>query len=137
EGAVFPIDPRLRPEGISGLLASPIETYEAYFQGRAQLWEAQALTKSRPVSGPLQGEFAAWSRETWRRFGRRRDLFGQIRAMHARIVRERGGGDDLLEFKTGIGGLMELEFLTQALQMRHDVWETNTIRALAGLGKKG
>src|SRR5207245_2691256 len=42
-----------------------------------------------------------------------------------------------LEFKTGVGGLMELEFLAQALQMRHDVWEPNTARSLVLLGERG
>jgi len=136
EGIVFPLDARLRPEGVAGLLTIPLDSYEAYFQNRAQLWEAQALTKSRPISGPLQNEFARWSRQTWRRFGACDDLFEKIRAMHARIVRERSSSQDLLEFKTGSGGLMELEFLTQALQMRHNVWEPNTPRALTLLGER-
>lgn len=143
EGIVFPVDARLRPEGSSGLLALPLAGYEAYFKNRAQFWEAQALTKARPVSGPEQPDFAAWARETWRRFGARSDLFEKVRAMHARIVRERGVGSrgrgsagDALEFKTGAGGLMALEFLVQAHQMRHDVWEPNTVRALSSLGQK-
>jgi glutamine synthetase adenylyltransferase len=53
--------------------------------------------------------------------------------MHQRVVRERAGREDLLAFKTGVGGLMELEFHIQALQMRHAIWEPNTLRALAAL----
>jgi glutamate-ammonia-ligase adenylyltransferase len=57
--------------------------------------------------------------------------------MHGRVLRERAGEEALLAFKTGAGGLMELEFHTQALQMRHAVWEPNTLAALAALAAEG
>jgi glutamate-ammonia-ligase adenylyltransferase len=135
EGIVFPVDARLRPEGEAGLLAVPLESYRQYFRTRAQLWEAQALTKARAIGGPAQEAFMAWAREVWIEWGRREDLLPGIRRMHERVVRERGGG--LLAFKTGVGGLMELEFHTQALQMRHGVWEPNMVRALDALAAAG
>ncbi len=135
QGIVFPVDARLRPEGEGGLLAVSLAGYEAYFEKRAQLWEAQALTKSRPISGSQQREFAEAAQRIWRRFGAREDLFAEVAAMHARVVRERTGGDDLLDFKTGTGGLMQVEFFTQAHQMRGLVWETNTVAALAALAR--
>ena len=137
EGIVFPVDARLRPEGESGQLAAPLERYRQYFQDRAQLWEAQALTKARPIAGPGQGAFLEWARECWAGFGRRTDLLAGIRKMHERVVRERAGREGALAFKTGVGGLMELEFHTQALQMRHAIWEPNTVRALAALAGAG
>ena len=138
EGIVFPVDARLRPEGESGLLAVPLESYRQYFQGRAQLWEAQALTKARPIGGPGMPAFMEWARATWAGFARRGDdVLAGIREMHGRVVRERAGRDGLLAFKTGVGGLMELEFHTQALQMRHAIWEPNTVRALAALAHAG
>jgi glutamate-ammonia-ligase adenylyltransferase len=138
EGIVFPVDARLRPEGEAGLLAVPLDSYRRYFQTRAQLWEAQALTKARPVGGPGQAAFMAWAREAWAGFARRaEDVLPGIRQMHARVVRERAGPAGLLAFKTGLGGLMELEFHVQALQMRHGVWEPNTVRALAALAAAG
>ena len=133
EGIVFPVDARLRPEGEAGVLAVPLEAFDHYFQTRAQPWEAQALTKARPIGGPEQAAFAAWARETWSAFARRGDVLPGIRQMHARVVRERAGGEGSLAFKTGVGGLMELEFHVQALQMRHGVWEPNTLRAIAAL----
>jgi glutamate-ammonia-ligase adenylyltransferase len=136
EGIVFPVDARLRPEGEAGLLAVPIESYRRYFRMRARLWEAQALTKARPIGGPAQGAFMAWAREAWADFARREDVLPGIRRMHERVVRERGGAG-ALAFKTGVGGLMELEFHTQALQMRHGIWEPNTVRALASLAAAG
>ena len=137
EGILYPVDARLRPEGESGVLATPMETYRQYFKGRAQLWEAQALTKARPVAGPGQGEFAAWARAAWGEFARREDALPGIRRMHERVERERAGANPLVAFKTGRGGLMELEFHTQALQMRHGIWETNTVRAIEALAGAG
>jgi [glutamine synthetase] adenylyltransferase / [glutamine synthetase]-adenylyl-L-tyrosine phosphorylase len=137
EGIVFPVDARLRPEGESGQLAASIDRYAQYFKSRAHLWEAQALTKSRPVAGPHQAAFAEWARAAWSDFAKRADPLPAIREMHARVVRERSGSDPLLAFKTGIGGLMELEFHAQALQMRHTIWEPNTIHALIALAAAG
>ena len=139
EGLIFPVDARLRPEGNAGVLATPISTYEDYFQGRAQFWEAQALTKSRPICGPeeLRTAFSQFARATWERFGREQDAIAQVKAMHARVVRERASGDDLRDFKTGGGGLMEVEFCMQALQMHHGVWEQNTVAAMSALSAAG
>ena len=137
EGIVFPVDARLRPEGAAGVLAAPMESYRRYFRNRAQLWEAQALTKARPIGGPAQAEFLAWGQEIWAEFGRREDVLAGIRRMHERVVRERTGKDGLLEFKTGVGGVMELEFHVQGLQMRHGIWEPNTVCALGALSEEG
>lgn len=138
EGAVFPVDARLRPEGESGPLACPLDGFVAYFEkGRGQLWEAQALTKARPVTGPQQADWLEAARAIWRRFGQRENLFSEIAAMHRRVVEARAGENGLLEFKTGPGGLMQAEFYVQAQQMRAGLWEPNTIEALTALGKRG
>jgi glutamate-ammonia-ligase adenylyltransferase len=57
--------------------------------------------------------------------------------MLERIRRERGSGSDFLDFKTGTGGIIEGEFLVQALQMRENIWEPNWERALDQLGTRG
>jgi glutamate-ammonia-ligase adenylyltransferase len=135
EGRVFPMDARLRPDGEKGELAVTLEEWRDYFaRGRGQLWEAQSLTKARPVSGPAQQAWLAAAQEVWREHGRRQDLFPAIAAMLARIVEHRGG-DPVLDFKTGPGGLMHLEFFIQAHQMRAGVWEPNTLEALARIGQ--
>jgi glutamate-ammonia-ligase adenylyltransferase len=137
QGVIFRMDTRLRPEGDAGLLATPLAGYEAYFASpRAQMWEAQALTKARPVSGPQQAEALAVAQQAWREFGKRADVFAQTASMHERIVRERDG-EDQLNFKTGRGGLMQVEFFAQAHQMRAAVWEQNTVLALEALGAQG
>jgi glutamate-ammonia-ligase adenylyltransferase len=137
EGAIFPVDARLRPEGEAGLLVTSLAAYEAYYASpRAQMWEAQALTKARPVSGPQQAQALAAAQCAWREFGKREDVFEQAGSMLERIIRERGG-EDQLEFKTGRGGLMQLEFFTQAHQMKADIWQQNTPLALEALGNRG
>lgn len=136
EGRAFEIDARLRPEGKSGPLACSLPAFVEYFEGgRGQFWEAQALTKSRPISGPQQEEWLVAAQEIWRRFGDRPELAKEIAAMHERVVKERASGHDFRDFKTGSGGLMQAEFFAQAHQMRSGIWEPGTNAAFAKLGE--
>src|SRR5205814_4119075 len=90
EGSIWTLDARLRPDGEKGILSCSITAYEAYYQTRAQLWEAQALTRARPIAGPLQNDFMNLARDGWRAAGQRPDLFVQIDEMLQRIRRDRG-----------------------------------------------
>ncbi len=137
EGSVGTLDARLRPEGEKGNLASSLATYEAYYETRAQLWEIQALTRARPVAGTLQNQFMDLARRVWRKAGQRNDLFPQIAGMLQRIRQERGSAADLLDFKTGTGGVIEAEFLVQALQMRAGIWNPQTMATLDELATTG
>ena len=137
EGNIWALDARLRPEGEKGPVVCSLETFESYYAGRAQLWELQALTRARAVSGPLQNEFMAIAKAAWRRACQDAGLFMKIDDMVQRIRRERGSGSDFLDLKTGAGGIIEAEFLVQALQMRANIWEPNWERAVDGLHKRG
>lgn len=137
EGSIAALDARLRPEGEKGNLACPLAAYEAYYETRAQLWEAQALTRARALTGPAQEEFMDVARRVWRQAAQRDDLFAQINGMLHRIRHERGSAADLLDFKTGTGGVIEAEFLIQALQMRASIWNPKTIGALHELTARG
>ena len=64
-------------------------------------------------------------------------LFIKIDDMLERIRRERGSGSDFLDLKTGAGGIIEAEFLVQALQMRANIWEQNWERAVDRLHEHG
>ena len=130
EGNIWPLDARLRPEGEKGPLVCSLETYEWYYANRAQPWELQALTRARPISGPLQKQFMAGAQRAWRQAGRAADLFARIDNMLERIRRDRGSGSDFADLKTGRGGIIEAEFLVQALQMRKNIWEQNWMRAV-------
>jgi glutamate-ammonia-ligase adenylyltransferase len=114
-------------------LVAPLAAYESYYRERAQLWEIHALTRARPISGPLQDAYLDVVKRIWRDVGRQSDLFAKIDNMLERIRRERGTGSDFLDFKTGSGGMIEAEFLVQALQMRSGIWEPNWQRAVRAL----
>jgi glutamate-ammonia-ligase adenylyltransferase len=133
EGNIWALDTRLRPEGENGPLVCSLQTYQSYYANRAQLWEMQALTRARAIGGPLKDEFMELSKTAWRRASRDPELLVKIDSMLERIRRERGSGSDFLDLKTGRGGIIEAEFLVQALQMREDIWQPNWERALDGL----
>jgi [glutamine synthetase] adenylyltransferase / [glutamine synthetase]-adenylyl-L-tyrosine phosphorylase len=137
EGSIWTVDARLRPDGEKGILTCSLTACEAYYQTRAQLWEAQALTRARPIAGPLQNEFMELAQNVWRMASQRPDLFAQIDAMLKRIRRGRGSASDELDFKTGLGGVIEAEFLVQALQMRTGIWNPQMIGALEQLVEAG
>jgi glutamate-ammonia-ligase adenylyltransferase len=132
-GRVFPVDARLRPEGENGPLVVSLETYRHYFQDRAQSWERQALTKARVVCGPAADDLALAVDEIWNRFREHRGAFSDIAHMYRRVVRERGSENEFLQFKTGRGGIMAIEFLLQALGLQVGLREPNTSRAIVGL----
>lgn len=140
KGIVFLTDARLRPDGEKGLLVQPLDTCESYYRERAQLWEIQALTRVRFVAGNLVigekfqklasqlSDFSDRKSQNNRRFG---DWKDQIHHMRLRIEKERTpAGKDDLAIKTGKGGLMDAEFIAQALCMEHGWHEPNTLRAL-------
>ena len=132
EGNIWALDARLRPEGEKGPVVCSLATFESYYAGRAQLWELQALNRARAISGPLKNEFMAIAKAAGRRACQDPALFMKIDDMVQRIRRERGSGSDFLDLKTGSGGIIEAEFLDQALQMRASVWEPK----LAACGRR-
>jgi glutamate-ammonia-ligase adenylyltransferase len=137
EGNIWLLDARLRPEGEKGPFVCSLETYQSYYANRAQHWELQALTRARAVTGPLQDEFIEIAKRAWCHAGQDVDLRIKIDNMLERIRRERGSGSDFLDFKTGTGGIIEGEFLVQALQMHENIWEPNWGRAVDRLGTRG
>jgi glutamate-ammonia-ligase adenylyltransferase len=136
EGNIASLDARLRPDGEKGPLVRSLAAYESYYRERAHLWEIQALTRARPISGPLGEAYIEIVQKVWRDVGQRPDLFDKIDNMLERIRRERGSGSDFLDLKTGTGGMIEAEFLVQALQMRAGVWNTNWRAALSMLQER-
>ena len=137
EGNLSRVDARLRPEGEKGPLVCSLATYQLYYAARAHLWELQALTRARPVTGPLQNEFMAIAQNAWHKASQHVDLYVKIDNMLERIRRERSRGSEFLDFKTGSGGIIEAEFLVQALQMRNAIWEPNWTGAVDRLHEAG
>ena len=137
EGTIAAVDARLRPDGEKGPLVASLAAYESYYRERAQLWEIHALTRARPIGGPLKDDYIDIVQKIWREVGEQGDLFAKIDNMLERIRRERGSGSGFLDFKTGSGGMIEAEFLVQALQMRSGTWAPNWEGALRRLHEKG
>jgi glutamate-ammonia-ligase adenylyltransferase len=139
-GLVFITDARLRPDGEKGLLVNTLKAYEDYYRQRAQLWEIQSLTRTRPVAGDLKpGEKFQQLAAALTNFKNpglplatySPDWKQKIHAMRLRIEQERTpAGQDELAIKTGKGGLMDAEFIAQALCLENGWQEANTLRSL-------
>jgi glutamate-ammonia-ligase adenylyltransferase len=119
EGRLYDIDMRLRPSGNLGPVACSVENFERYQLESAQTWEHQALTRARAVAGdPALGRRVEDAvRQALLRPRDPAVLAGEVGAMRARIFREHGS-DDPWNVKHVRGGLVELEFLAQFLQLR-------------------
>ena len=145
DGFVFRVDLRLRPEGDSGEMANSLAAAEIYYESWGQSWERSAMLKARPVAGSIQlGERLLQRLEP---FIYRRHLdyamVEDIKLMKQKIdrslAREREGNQNL---KLGRGGIREIEFFIQALQLIYAgknprLRERNSLRALDLLCSEG
>ena len=141
----FRVDANLRPDGRSGPLTRSVSGYRSYWQRRAATWELQALIKARPVAGdgPLGRRFAETAaRELWGRvYGA--DELAEVRRMKARaeeMVARRGLAGS--EIKRGPGGIRDVEFAVQLLQLVHgrndpQIRAPSTLGALSELSEAG
>jgi [glutamine synthetase] adenylyltransferase / [glutamine synthetase]-adenylyl-L-tyrosine phosphorylase len=145
EGYAFRVDLRLRPEGRSGALILSLEGYRAYFADRAELWERQALIKARYCGGhaAVAGRFFELVRPFVFRPGLDAGIVDDVRRMKEAIDRgQRAKGGERRNVKLGRGGIREVEFLVQALQLLYagdDPWLRggNTLRTLFRLTERG
>jgi glutamate-ammonia-ligase adenylyltransferase len=134
------IDPGLRPEGKQGPLVRTLASYRAYYERWSVAWEAQALLRAEPVAGdrPLGARFTALADEfRYPAGGIPDDSVREIRRIKARVEAERmpRGVDPALHLKLGPGGLADVEWVVQLLQLRHAhaVPELRTTRTMTGL----
>jgi glutamate-ammonia-ligase adenylyltransferase len=144
EGVAYRIDTRLRPSGNQGPLVSSLEAFAAYHATSAQVWERQALIKARPLAGPpaLRERLEAIVARFVYGRGCTPAEVAEIARMRLRIEQERAGGPGMRDIKTGRGGLIDVEFLVQVLQLRHGhahpaVRVRATLPALAALEAEG
>ena len=120
-GSAYEIDTRLRPEGKMGALAIPFPAFQRYLRERAETWERMAWTRCRHVGG--DATLAAQVRETVDAFVYgpwANDIPGYARHVRSRIEHElaREAAGDHLDLKRGRGGLADIDFLLQVLQLR-------------------
>ncbi|MEU4252797.1 bifunctional [glutamine synthetase] adenylyltransferase/[glutamine synthetase]-adenylyl-L-tyrosine phosphorylase [Amycolatopsis sp. NPDC026612] len=142
--ACFEVDAALRPEGKAGALVRTLDGHHGYYQKWAKTWEFQALLKARPVAGDAElgrqyAEMVAplvWSAAD------RENFVGEVQQMRRRVEGHVPSEHAERELKLGRGGLRDVEFAVQLLQLVHgrvdaDLRSPSTMDALAALGEGG
>jgi [glutamine synthetase] adenylyltransferase / [glutamine synthetase]-adenylyl-L-tyrosine phosphorylase len=138
EGTIFPVDPNLRPEGRSGPLVRTLASHRAYYERWAKTWEFQALVKARPVAGdPDLGRAYAEAiiPLVWQA-AQRENFVEDVQAMRRRVEQSLPAGQAGRELKLGPGGLRDIEFTVQLLQLVHGRAD-DTLRSPATLPALG
>jgi glutamate-ammonia-ligase adenylyltransferase len=144
EGALFPVDPNLRPEGRDGPLVRTLASHRVYYERWAKTWEFQALLKARPVAGDLdlgQDYLAALGPMVWQA-AQRPHFVADVQAMRRRVIGNLPASEAARQLKLGPGGLRDIEFAVQLLQLVHgrtdeSLREPGTLPALAALAQGG
>ncbi|TCO52184.1 glutamate-ammonia-ligase adenylyltransferase [Kribbella antiqua] len=144
EGTLWPVDAALRPEGKSGPLVRTLDSHLAYYQRWAKTWEFQALLKARPVAGDakLGQEYAEKTGELVWSAADRAGFVDDVQAMRRRVIDHIPAADMDRQLKLGPGGLRDVEFAVQLLQLVHGrsddaVRSGTTLVALESLTKSG
>jgi [glutamine synthetase] adenylyltransferase / [glutamine synthetase]-adenylyl-L-tyrosine phosphorylase len=141
EGYAYRVDLRLRPFGRDGELVPSWSSLVRYYYDLASLWEVQAALKMRPVAGNVRlgYSFLEKIRPVLLRGWKREDIARSIEKMRIMGVKTHSGATP--DVKSGVGGLRDVEFLVQGLQLIHggripSLLEGNTLNALELLGKE-
>jgi [glutamine synthetase] adenylyltransferase / [glutamine synthetase]-adenylyl-L-tyrosine phosphorylase len=144
EGTIWPVDAALRPEGKAGPLVRTLASHQGYYERWAKTWEFQALLKARPVAGDLalgQQYVDMIGPMVWR--AAERDGFVEdVQAMRRRVVEQLPAREAERQLKLGPGGLRDVEFAVQLLQLVHGraderIRAPATLSALAELTEGG
>jgi glutamate-ammonia-ligase adenylyltransferase len=144
EGAIFPVDPNLRPEGRQGPLVRTLASHLAYYDRWAKTWEFQALLKARPAAGDraLGERYATAVAPLVWHASQRENFVEDVQAMRRRVVATLPKNMAGRELKLGPGGLRDIEFAVQLLQLVHGAADDRlrvpaTLPALAALADGG
>ncbi|MFE6362531.1 bifunctional [glutamine synthetase] adenylyltransferase/[glutamine synthetase]-adenylyl-L-tyrosine phosphorylase [Streptomyces sp. NPDC057806] len=144
EGSIWPVDANLRPEGRNGPLVRTLSSHLAYYQRWAKTWEFQALLKARPVAGDLAlGEeyVAALEPLVWKA-AERENFVADVQKMRRRVIENIPLAEVDRQLKLGPGGLRDVEFAVQLLQLVHgradaSLRSGSTLEALKALAAGG
>jgi len=144
EGAIWPVDANLRPEGRNGPLVRTLASHLAYYQRWAKTWEFQALLKARPVAGDTElgaAYVTAIAPLVWQA-ATRENFVADVQQMRRRVVDAIPVTELDRQLKLGPGGLRDVEFAVQLLQLVHgrtdeSLRSGNTLEALAELSSGG
>ena len=138
-GALYEVDMRLRPTGNKGPVAVSLKSFSEYHASESWTWEHMALTRGRLIAGTPQLQFRV-AAEICNRLTQKREpaaIIADARAMRMRMA-ETFPGRNAWDLKHAPGGLVDIEFIAQTLQLVHaparpDILSTNTIEALEKL----
>src|SRR3954470_1322514 len=140
EGTIWPVDANLRPEGKSGPLVRTIASHCGYYQRWAKTWEFQALLKARPVAGDMElgRQYDEVIKPMVWSAAEREGFVEEVRSMRRRVLDHIPVNNAERQLKLGSGGLRDVEFAVQLLQMVHGrtdevVRKPATLSALARL----
>jgi glutamate-ammonia-ligase adenylyltransferase len=144
EGTIWPVDANLRPEGKAGLLVRTLASHRGYYERWASTWEFQALLKARPVAGDLAlgKEYVAMVSPMVWSAAEREGFVEDTQAMRRRVVEHIPAHHAERQLKLGSGGLRDVEFAVQLLQLVHGraderIRQPTTLSALAALTRGG
>lgn len=142
-GFLYKIDMRLRPSGASGTLVTSLKSFENYQKKKAMTWEKQALLRAAAIytsGSTLEKHFnEIRAKSLFEKCITKKEIH-EIYEMRHRIEKEKGTGLNLYDIKAGLGGIIDIEFVVQMLQLvfgcKHmEVRITNTHNALHSLKK--
>ena len=144
EPALWPVDAALRPEGKNGPLVRTLASHQAYYERWARTWEYQALLKARPVAGDRalgDAYVAAMNPMVWAAVSRE-NFVADSQAMRRRVEQHVPAAEADRQLKLGVGGLRDVEFTVQLLQLVHgradeSIRSPSTLTALAALAAGG
>ncbi|MFC6085456.1 bifunctional [glutamine synthetase] adenylyltransferase/[glutamine synthetase]-adenylyl-L-tyrosine phosphorylase [Sphaerisporangium aureirubrum] len=144
EGSLWEVDAALRPEGKAGPLVRTLASHLTYYRRWAKTWEFQALLKARPVAGDLTlgGEYVAAVNDLVWQASTRENFVEDVQAMRRRVEAHVRAGEVDRQIKLGPGGLRDIEFAVQLLQLVHGrgdglLRRRATLPALAALSRGG
>jgi glutamate-ammonia-ligase adenylyltransferase len=143
EGTLYEVDMRLRPSGQQGPMATQLSSFVEYQATEAWTWEYLALTRARVICGPaaLKEKIEAAIRGALTRPRAAAKIAADVRDMRQRIAKEKGT-DNIWDLKQVRGGLVDLEFIAQYLQLIHaaahpEILDQNTVEAYRRLRDAG
>ncbi|WP_151081917.1 bifunctional [glutamine synthetase] adenylyltransferase/[glutamine synthetase]-adenylyl-L-tyrosine phosphorylase [Nocardioides cynanchi] len=144
EGTIWPVDANLRPEGAAGPLVRTLASHRAYYERWAKTWEFQAMLKARPVAGDqaLGEAFLDLVTPMVWRVSEREGFVGDVQAMRRRVLDNIPPREAQRQLKLGSGGLRDVEFAVQLLQLVHGradekIHQRATLSALGALTERG
>jgi glutamate-ammonia-ligase adenylyltransferase len=144
EPPLWEVDANLRPEGKQGALVRTVESHVAYYERWAKSWEFQALLKARPIAGDpaLAAEYiAAVQPKVWTSAARE-NFVDSVQRMRERVTEHIPAADVPYQLKLGPGGIRDIEFTVQLLQLVHGlsddrIRQRGTLEALDALVTEG